>query len=397
MNVLEICEDFPPFAVGGIGNTIFALVQEWKRVGVNVHVLCGGPGSTISTESESGLTITRVPRPEIPPRGLWFQIKSLPMLQKYIARADIVHGQSSSCGLLAMANRKPRRPWVVTVHQMGRRLLPIYFSRPIAGRIFRDDLTYTIGFPFTESLFRLEQSSADHFVCVSKHILNDVRSLYGASVARRSSSIWPPVGTGGFAYGTKPRTKRFTYAYIGRLYWHKGVTYLLNAFSNLARRNKTVELRLYGGLSRRDSAGLSSLEATMRRRVEELELSDRVEFKHVMEHEAMLSEISSEVDVVVHPALYEGCPIAVLEAMSLGKPLIVSNLAWSQELVRDGVTGLQSKLDETSLSSQMEKLLEDEALRSHLGANARAFTRSNFHPEVIARQYLELFDKLSGR
>jgi glycosyltransferase involved in cell wall biosynthesis len=397
MNVLEICEDFPPFAVGGIGNTIFALVQEWKRVGVNVHVLCGGPGSSVTTESEAGLTITRVPRPEIPPRGLWFQTKSLPLLQKYLTRADIIHAQSSSCGLLAMANHRPRKPLVVTVHQMGRRLLPIYFSRPIAGRIFRDDLTYTIGFPFTESLFYLEQSLADHFVCVSRHILQDVRTLYGKSLASRSSSIWAPVGTSGFTYGTKPRTERFTYAYIGRLYWHKGVTYLLNAFSNLAKHNEAVVLRLYGGLSRRDSGGLSSLEAMMLRRVKELGLSNRVEFKSVMDHEAMLSEISSEVDVVVHPALYEGCPIAVLEAMSLGKPLIVSDLPWSYELVRDGVTGLRSKLDESSLSSQMERLREDEALRSHLGANARTFTRSNFHPEVIARQYLQLFDKLSNR
>jgi glycosyltransferase involved in cell wall biosynthesis len=135
----------------------------------------------------------------------------------------------------------------------------------------------------------------------------------------------------------------------------------------------------------------------MMRRVKELGLGNRVEFKDVMDHEAMLSEISSEVDVVVHPALYEGCPIAVLEAMSLGKPLIVSDLPWSHELVKNGVTGLRSKLDAASLSSQMERLREDEALRSYLGTNARTFTRLNFHPEVIAREYLDLFDKLSSR
>jgi len=136
MNILEICNDYPPFSHGGVGNVIFPLVQEWRRIGVNVHVLCVGSGRSVSTESEAGLTVTRVPRPEIPPRTLWCQIKSLPLLQEYLTRADIVHAQSSECGLIALANRKPRRPWVVTVHQMFPRLLPIYLSRPIAGRSF---------------------------------------------------------------------------------------------------------------------------------------------------------------------------------------------------------------------------------------------------------------------
>jgi glycosyltransferase involved in cell wall biosynthesis len=132
----------------------------------------------------------------------------------------------------------------------------------------------------------------------------------------------------------------------------------------------------------------------MRRRVRELGLGNCVEFKGWMKHEEMLSEISSEVDVMVHPSLYEACPIAVLEAMSLGKPIIVSDLPWSQEFVTDGATGLRTKFDESSLCSQMKELRENNELRSHLGTNARAFIKSGFHPEVIAREYLNLFDKL---
>jgi glycosyltransferase involved in cell wall biosynthesis len=266
----------------------------------------------------------------------------------------------------------------------------MYLSRPIAGRVFQDDLAYTFGFPYTECLLRLEQRLADHMVFVGRHLLSDARILYGTSVARKSSSIWAAVGESGFAYGPKPLTKRFTYAFLGRLYWLKGAVFLLNAFRRLARLNEGVVLRLYGGLTG------GALEGMIRRRVKELGLGNCVEFRGWMEHEAMLSEISSQVDVMVHPSLYEACPIAVLEAMSLGKPIIVSELPWSHEFVTDGVTGLRSKLDESSLSSEMERLLKDEELRSRLGKNARAFSLSNFHPEVIAREYLDLFDKLLG-
>jgi len=198
------------------------------------------------------------------------------------------------------------------------------------------------------------------------------------------------MGESGFAYGAKPKSKQFTYAYIGRMYWYKGVGFLLNAFAHLARHDENIALRLYGGLTG------GPLEGVVRKRVRELGLVNRVTFMRHMDHEAMLSDISSEVDVVVHPSLYEACPIAVLEAMSLGKPMVVGDLPWSQEFVKDGVTGLRSKLDEMSLSSQMQKLRGDEALRSHLGTNARAFTKLKFRPEVIAKEYLDLFDKLSG-
>jgi glycosyltransferase involved in cell wall biosynthesis len=388
MNVLEICDDYPPFTTGGIGNTIFSLVKAWKKLGVNVRVLCVGSGRYVSTKSEEGVTVTRVPRPDLPPRSLWFQIKGMRLLQRYIIDADIIHGQSSACAIMAMANRKPRKPWVVTVHGLSRRIFPMYLSRPIMGRTFRDELVYIFGFPYIESLFRMEQGLADQLVFVSRHLLDDANLLYGSSVAGKSSSIWAPVGEGGFAYGPKTRTRQFTYAFVGRLYWHKGVGFLLNAFKRLANSNENVSLRLYGGLTG------GPLEGVIKRRIEELGLENSVEIKGWMKHETMLSQISSEVDVIVHPSLYEACPIALLEAMSLGKPIIVSDLPWSGEFVADGVTGLRSRLDESSLSSQMGKLLNNEELRSRLGVNAKAFSRSNFHPDVIARKYLELFDKL---
>jgi glycosyltransferase involved in cell wall biosynthesis len=387
MNVLEICDDYPPFTTGGMGTAVLALAQEWRRIGVNVHVLCVGSGRDASTNSEGGLTVTRVPRPDLPPRTLWFQIKAMGFLQRYMLEADVVHAHSASCAVMAMTNRSPKIPWVVTVHGLFRRTFPLYLSRPIKGRTFRDDFVYTFGFPYSETLFRLEQWLADHLVFVSQHLLSDACQLYGPRLAMKASLIWAPVGESSLIQSDRSRSKKLTYAFVGRLYWSKGVSFLLNAFSRLASVSHDVVLRLYG---------TGPLEGAIRRRIRELELTSFVEVRGWVEHEAMLSQLSSDVDVVVHPSLYEACPVAVLEAMSLGKAVIVSDLPWSQEFVINGVTGLRSKLDEHSIFSQMEKLREDEELRSRLGKNARAFARSNFHPQVIARNYLRLFDNLSG-
>ena len=74
MRILEVCDDFPPNAVGGIGRVSYALAQEWRRMGFDVHVLAVRTDGRISRTVEEGLVITRVPVPRFPPRSVWFQI-----------------------------------------------------------------------------------------------------------------------------------------------------------------------------------------------------------------------------------------------------------------------------------------------------------------------------------
>jgi glycosyltransferase involved in cell wall biosynthesis len=238
-----------------------------------------------------------------------------------------------------------------------------------------------------EALHRTDLEFADHIVFVSKHLLQDACKLYGRNLANKSSVIPAPVREQAFLQDSKrARASKLTFAYVGRLYWFKGVLFLINAFSRLAKTNRDVALRLYG---------TGPLERTIRKRIKRLELGHLVELRGWVEHSKLLSELSTDVDVVVHPSLYEACPIAVLEAMSMGKPIIVSDLPWSEEFVKDQVTGLRSRLDESSLCNQMEILLRNEALCLHLGKNARLFAESNFHPTKIAEAYVRLFGELS--
>lgn len=84
-------------------------------------------------------------------------------------------------------------------------------------------------------------------------------------------------------------------------------------------------------------------------------------------------------DVVVLPSDAEGMPYVLLEAASLGKPIVATNVDGIPEIVLDGEVGLiVPPRDDLALSRALAKLLDEPALRSKLGAAAHARHRAGF-------------------
>jgi glycosyltransferase involved in cell wall biosynthesis len=385
MNCLEISLEYPPYYTGGIGPFVYVLAKELARLGLDIHVLCGGAVGSIRTTREGELAVTRLPLPNFPPRNLWFQIKGLGLIRRCLSQADVVHGHSTLSTVMALANHGFRKPWIVTVHGLFRRTFPLTLTRPITERALGDDVVYTFGFPYSEGLHRIDLRAADYLVFVARHMLEDACNSYGDYLSTKSSAIWAPVGEQALTDSMNPSRQDLTFAYVGRFYWLKGVTTLIGAFSRLAKTSRGTWLRLYGS---------GPMERVLRKRVLKLGLYQRVQFRGWMSHSDLLSELS-DIDVFVFPSLYEACPVAVLEAMSLGKPVIVSDLPWGREFVKDGITGLLSRPEENALYERMETLLGNKDLRIVLGKNARAFVASNFRPSTIARAYARLLDKMT--
>jgi len=96
--------------------------------------------------------------------------------------------------------------------------------------------------------------------------------------------------------------------------------------------------------------------------------------------------------LLVLPSLEDNCPMAVLEAMAAGVPVVATKVGGVPDLIEDGVTGLFcDPHDPASMRQAVERLLADGALRAALVARARAVARDRFHPERIARRHLEIY------
>jgi glycosyltransferase involved in cell wall biosynthesis len=93
------------------------------------------------------------------------------------------------------------------------------------------------------------------------------------------------------------------------------------------------------------------------------------------------------LDVVLCTSWHEGTPLAVLEAMASGVPVVATDIGGNPELVASGVTGwLTPPGDEVSMAERTLSLLADEAMRARFGAAARTRVVQHFSvDDYVAR------------
>lgn len=100
----------------------------------------------------------------------------------------------------------------------------------------------------------------------------------------------------------------------------------------------------------------------------------------------------SAAHVLVLPSMSEGRPIAVLEAMSAGLPVVASDVPGTRELVSEGTTGMLFPPGSSpALADRLERLIVDPELGRQMGLRARdRVTAEGLSVEASARRFVEL-------
>ncbi len=118
-------------------------------------------------------------------------------------------------------------------------------------------------------------------------------------------------------------------------------------------------------------------------------VADRV---HLLGHRDDIPAILAAADVFAMPSLFEGLPLAILEAMFAGKPVVASAVGGIPEAIRDGIEGrLVPAGDVAALSRALDELLVDVARRAASGAAARRRAEAEFTISHMADAYERLY------
>ena len=173
-------------------------------------------------------------------------------------------------------------------------------------------------------------------------------------------------------------------AEVGRLCDVKGQRELIDAIARLPdARAVLVGADLEQG---------GAYERALRRRAEELGVSDRVVFAGYRDDAA---RVVAAADVFALPSWTEGLPLVVLEAMALGRPVVATTVGGTPELVADGETGLLvPPRDVEALTSALKQVLEDEGLRRRLGEAGRRRVAERFSSDAMTRDVLAVYDEV---
>jgi glycosyltransferase involved in cell wall biosynthesis/GT2 family glycosyltransferase len=111
-------------------------------------------------------------------------------------------------------------------------------------------------------------------------------------------------------------------------------------------------------------------------RVAELGLGSRVHLAGFVEDVRALLD---GADIVVLPSRFEGLPLALLEAMAVGRPIVATDVPGTRELVTDGQTGLLVRPDDPDqLANAIRRLLDDPDLARRLGEAGREQVTERF-------------------
>jgi glycosyltransferase involved in cell wall biosynthesis len=171
----------------------------------------------------------------------------------------------------------------------------------------------------------------------------------------------------------------FVFGNVGRLHEQKGHKFLLKAFAKI--RN-IARLIVIGDGNMRDELMILA---------DKLAISNRVLF---LGARADIHEFLSAIDVFVMPSLWEGQPIALLEALAIGKPCIASAVDGIPEIITDGINGyLINPQDIETLANIMDDAIENPDLFDKFTDRTLSGISSKFLAQNMAAEIADIYLK----
>jgi glycosyltransferase involved in cell wall biosynthesis len=230
---------------------------------------------------------------------------------------------------------------------------------------------YKFAFRFPAKIFFQNEDDRKLFIekKIAKPEITDVLPGSGIDLNKFSQRVYK-------------RNSPFVFLMVARLLYDKGIVEYAEAGKILKARGKDVKLKVLGSPDKESKLGIP------------LSLLDKWIKQGYIEYGGFSDNIIEDMknaDVVVLPSYREGTPRTLLEAASMGIPLITTNVPGCREVVTDNKNGyLCSAKDAAGLAKQMEKMLElsDEQLMN-MGKYSREIALTKFDQNIVSRKYLD--------
>jgi len=187
-----------------------------------------------------------------------------------------------------------------------------------------------------------------------------------------------------FAPTPQPNNDVPVVLFVGRLLKSKGIFDLIEAAKLLKGEGIKFTLRVVGEPDDRNPEAISKEEIT------KLHKEGIVDW---VGRQSDMPKFYREADIICLPTLYkEGLPLTLLEAASIGRALIATDVPGCREIVRNGENGyLVRPHSKTDLENALRKIISDKDLRIKMGDCSSNIIRDEFAAEIIQRELTRLY------
>ncbi|HYB68940.1 MAG TPA: glycosyltransferase family 4 protein [Candidatus Acidoferrales bacterium] len=413
MRIAFFVWEYPPALVGGLGTYAEYITREYVSMGNDVTVFTLNPGNLKTREIMKGV---EVHRPLVADASNVFPMFVVDDLKKWGTNIRLFNNifiynvLSASKFINSMLKKEGLNYDVVCVHD---------WLSSVSGLMVKNETKIPVAFHVhstewgraggqgSEVVSHLEWATSqkvDKIVTVS-HAMQEDLARHGWPKSK-ISVVWNGVDPEEYSpskcepveveeirrkYNIKPEEKMILF--LGRLTWVKGVTNLVQAMPTVLSEYPSAKLVILGkGEQQNDIVETAS----------RLGISERVacRFEFVPERERILHYAAS--DVCIFPSVYEPFGIVSLEAMSMGKPIIVG----AQGVVgfREQVVPLGPDQNGVHVNGEsaadiawgIKEVLCDSDRAKRWGENGRKRVLQYFTWREAAKQTLQIYETLKN-
>jgi glycosyltransferase involved in cell wall biosynthesis len=240
-------------------------------------------------------------------------------------------------------------------------------------------------FPFQsrtgQKFIRTALRLSDKLIAVSEESARQLRDLTGSpNISVISNAIDTSIfNNRDSAAKNKPETRTIRLLFVGAVGKLKGEKDLIKALALLRERQPNININIkvsflgYGAENLKDYCAESGVGEFVEH-LGAVSMAERIGFYQ-------------KADIFVLPTYAEAMPMSVIEAMAAGLAIITTNVGGIPELIEDGAGGiLFSPGDVAALAEKISLLLENENIRTSLGAKAQQKAREQMDFKTYAEK-----------
>lgn len=355
-----------PHVIGGGQIVTLAIARELKRRGVEVRIVTTGDGELVRAASESDLPVSIVKMPS----------------------ALRVYGHETVGGARLRAAAALPLAW----RCMGREMSPkpaVVHATDLRGLILSGAPARARGIPVVWHLHLTEPEPALNRLAGILANMALTPSAEALSVLPRAVQRKGRVLHNGIppeALAEPPaRLEEPLVVTAGRIVPQKGIDLLVETTSLLRREVPDVKVRVFGA----QQFGWESYHAEVVDRISELGLGSSFELAGFVDRPAAHWGAAS---VYAQPSRREGLPLAVVEAMACGLPVVASDVGGLSEVVEHGITGLLVPPDDPqALAKALLELLSDREGSRSMGQAGRARVEQLYTMSSMVDQLIDIY------
>lgn len=397
MNLLFICDEYPPGPHGGIGAMVQTLARALVRMGHHVWVagLYDYGYGCKDYEVDEGVTVYRLRK-----KSEWMGISMRytfydKVLRKFLSWSGKLERETEE----GLDRLKQLVKDLTIAHNIQLCEVPDHqhYTRQVRRAVFFPQLglptvvrlhggfvyfTATANLPVPAAQLQMEQqlfSGATAISSVSRYTAETSLQLLGLN---RQAKVIP----NGVCIGAEPDFSKKVngrVVFTGSLLAKKGVFQLMEAWNQIIAAFPEARLHIYGKGATEPLLALLTSAAR-----------PTVTFQGHQPHACVLQALQ-EASVAVLPSFAEAFALAPLEAMAQGVATVYSTRTSGPELIEDGSDGLLvDPADSKAIAHAVLQLLENESYRQQIARNGYEKVRTKFSLEAITAAHISFYEQL---